>query len=280
MSTPSRRARRRAKGLPNWRIVRYADDFVILVHGTGDDVHTLHDEIATALEPLGLRLSPAKTQIVHMSESFDFLGFRIQWRRKRGTSKWYVYTFIADRPVRSLKDKVPYQQVVATATQGRADPAQPDHARMGELLQARGLQTHTGQPGELRMAPGDQLVDAAAPLDVERRAPPTHRPDGRWRRPAADGIELFNIASVPVTRYCYRGIKIPNPLDSAQPPQPAAKMTPAGPRRLRLPTTPPRHPSYLAKTIPTRPRTPQRRKPTPAPRHPALKKAQVKTPTR
>jgi hypothetical protein len=25
MSTPRRRARRRAKGLPNWRIVRYAD---------------------------------------------------------------------------------------------------------------------------------------------------------------------------------------------------------------------------------------------------------------
>lgn len=24
MSTPNRRARRRAKGLPNWRIVRYA----------------------------------------------------------------------------------------------------------------------------------------------------------------------------------------------------------------------------------------------------------------
>ena len=76
------------------------------MHGTGDDVHTLHDEIATVLEPLGLRLSPAKTRIVHMSESLDFLGFRIQWRRKRGTSKWYVYTFIADRPVRSLKDKV------------------------------------------------------------------------------------------------------------------------------------------------------------------------------
>ena len=38
MSTPRRRARRRAKGLPNWRIVRYADDFVILVHGTRDDV--------------------------------------------------------------------------------------------------------------------------------------------------------------------------------------------------------------------------------------------------
>jgi hypothetical protein len=27
MGTASRRVRRRAKGLPNWRIVRYADDF-------------------------------------------------------------------------------------------------------------------------------------------------------------------------------------------------------------------------------------------------------------
>ena len=41
-----------------------------------------------------------------MGEGFDFLGFRIQWKRKRGTSKWYVYTFIADRPIRSLKAKI------------------------------------------------------------------------------------------------------------------------------------------------------------------------------
>jgi len=37
MSSPRRRSWRRAKGRPNWRIVRYADDFVILVHGTRDD---------------------------------------------------------------------------------------------------------------------------------------------------------------------------------------------------------------------------------------------------
>jgi hypothetical protein len=58
------------------------------------------------LAPLGLRLSAAKTRIVHMSEGFDFLGFRIQWRRKRGTNKWHVYTFIADRPIRSVKAKI------------------------------------------------------------------------------------------------------------------------------------------------------------------------------
>jgi hypothetical protein len=41
-------------------------------------------------------LSAAKTSVQHMRDGFEFLGFRIQWRRKAGTSKWYVYTFIAD----------------------------------------------------------------------------------------------------------------------------------------------------------------------------------------
>jgi RNA-directed DNA polymerase len=75
MATSSQRARRRARGLPNWRACRYADDFVVLVHGTRADVETLREEIADVLAPLGLRLSPAKTRIVHMSEGFDFLGY-------------------------------------------------------------------------------------------------------------------------------------------------------------------------------------------------------------
>ena len=41
-----------------------------------------------------------------MSDGFCFLGFRIRWKRKRGTNKWYVYTFIDDRPVRTLKAKI------------------------------------------------------------------------------------------------------------------------------------------------------------------------------
>jgi RNA-directed DNA polymerase len=55
---------------------------------------------------MGLRPSPAKTQVVHLSDGFDFLGFHIQWKRKRGTAKWYACSFIASRPIRSLKDKV------------------------------------------------------------------------------------------------------------------------------------------------------------------------------
>jgi RNA-directed DNA polymerase len=106
MSTWSRRAWRRRKGLATWRLVRYADDFVVLVFGGEEHAQALRGEIAHVLEPLGLRLSPAKTQVVHMSDGFSFLGFRIRWKRKRGSDKWYVYTFIDDRPIRSLKAKI------------------------------------------------------------------------------------------------------------------------------------------------------------------------------
>jgi RNA-directed DNA polymerase len=41
-----------------------------------------------------------------MSDGFDFLGFHIRWRRKRGTNKWHVYTFIADRPIKTVKAKI------------------------------------------------------------------------------------------------------------------------------------------------------------------------------
>ena len=105
MSTEYRRAARRRKGLPNWRVVRYADDFAVLVNGSGHDAEALREEIAGVLTRLGLRLSEAKTRVAHLSEGFSFLGFRIQRRRKRGTNKWYIYTFIDDRPIRSLKAK-------------------------------------------------------------------------------------------------------------------------------------------------------------------------------
>jgi len=36
----------------------------------------------------------------------EYVGFRLQWRRKKGTAKWYVYTLIDDRPIRSLKAKI------------------------------------------------------------------------------------------------------------------------------------------------------------------------------
>ncbi|MEV6400221.1 group II intron maturase-specific domain-containing protein [Streptomyces sp. NPDC051907] len=50
--------------------------------------------------------------------------------------------------------------------------------------------------------------------DVRRRFT---TPNGRWRPIAADGIELFRIASVTVSRYRYRASTIPNPWQPANP---------------------------------------------------------------
>jgi RNA-directed DNA polymerase len=69
----------------------------VLGDGNQADVEALREQISGALATMGLAFSEAKTRVVHMSEGFDFLGFHIQWKRKRGTNRWHVYTFIADR---------------------------------------------------------------------------------------------------------------------------------------------------------------------------------------
>lgn len=72
MSTSMRRRRRGWKQLPNWRLVRYADDFVVLTDGNSDHLQALHEQITAVLAPIGLRFSPTKTRILHMREGFDF----------------------------------------------------------------------------------------------------------------------------------------------------------------------------------------------------------------
>ena len=60
MSTRSQRERRRAKGPPNWRIVRYADDFAVLGDGNQADVEALREQISGVLATMGLAFSRPK----------------------------------------------------------------------------------------------------------------------------------------------------------------------------------------------------------------------------
>jgi RNA-directed DNA polymerase len=106
MSVASRRRTRREKGLGNWRIMRYADDFVIMVSGTREHAEGLRGRIQAALDPLGLRLSKEKTRVVHLDEGFDFLGFRIQRRRKRGTGRYAIYTYPRKKALESVKAEI------------------------------------------------------------------------------------------------------------------------------------------------------------------------------
>jgi RNA-directed DNA polymerase len=213
MSTSGRRAARRRKGLPNWRFVRYADDFAVLIDGTRQDTEALRGQIAEVLATLGLRLSEAKTRVVHLSEGFPFLGFRIQWRRKRGTGKWYVYTFIDDRPIRSVKAKI------------RALTRRTSQQDLGYVL-TRLNQVMHGWANHFRHAVAKSvfaMLDNFAWWRVIRMLRQRHRwrwkdvrrqyttPDGRWLPITAGEIEMRRVAAIPVTRYRYRGTKIPGP---------------------------------------------------------------------
>jgi RNA-directed DNA polymerase len=79
---------------------------VVLVNGTQDHAGALWGEIETVLSGIGLRLAPEKTRIVHIDEGFDFLGFRIQRCRQRGSNRQLIYTFPSRRSMASIKRKV------------------------------------------------------------------------------------------------------------------------------------------------------------------------------
>ncbi|GAB3810451.1 group II intron reverse transcriptase/maturase [Micromonospora zhanjiangensis] len=209
MSTESRRQKRRLKGLPNWRLVRYADDFVILVTGTREHAEQLRDEVAVALAPMGLRLSPAKTAVVHIDEGFDFLDFRIQRHRKRGTNKSYVYTYPAKKALKAATAKA------RTLTRRNAS-----HDLAGLLRRVNA--TTREWANYFKYGVSKATFNYLGHFTWQRVAYWIRKqhPGLTWKAlrrrympgwvPTADGITLFNPASTTVSRYRYRG-KIPTP---------------------------------------------------------------------
>jgi RNA-directed DNA polymerase len=122
MSSWHQRDRRRRAGLGCWRLVRYADDFVVIVNGQREHAEALQHEVAR-LAPLGLVLAVDKTRVVHIDEGFDFLGFHIRRMRKRGTNKHYVYTVPSRKAIAAMRAKVSAATYRSTL-----------HQDLGELL--------------------------------------------------------------------------------------------------------------------------------------------------
>ncbi len=204
------RAKRRRHGLPNYRLVRYADDFVGLVSGSRADAEALRQEVAVVLSTVGLRLAEEKTTIVGIDEGFEFLGFRIQRQTKRGSAKRYVYTWPSKKALASIKAKV------RTITrQGMNKPLAHLLRRLNAALRGWAYYFRHGSSkatfGYLHQFTWVRVLRwlhskfrGARWESVKRR----HLP--RWW-PTDGEIRLFDVASVPVTRYRYRGTSIPSP---------------------------------------------------------------------
>jgi RNA-directed DNA polymerase len=210
-STTKQRWTRRQKGLPNYRLIRYADDFVILVSGTRAHAEALLPEVAEVLSTVGLRLSEEKTLITHIDEGLDFLGWRIQRHRKRGTDRHYVYNYPAKKALRSVKAK--------TKTICRTNVSQPLGVLLHRLNQVLRGWTAYFRPGvsarafqHLRMIVWRQVFGwlrrkhpNAGWKELRRR----FCGGGWW--PHDGQVVLFNPGSVVTNRYRPRGTTIPSP---------------------------------------------------------------------
>ncbi len=213
MGDSSARHRRRRRGLATYRLVRYADDFVVMVNGTREHAGALREEVAAVLAPLGLRLAEAKTRIVHISEGFDFLGFRIQRQPKRGSGKPTVYTYPSKTSLARVKAKV------RTATR------QAYNQSLAVLLDrlapvVRGWVTY------FRHGVSKATFDYLRSFTWRRvvcwlRHKHVHA-NWKWLRrhylpgwwPTDGDVKMFDPMTIPVTRYRYRG-SIPAPWPSA-----------------------------------------------------------------
>ncbi|MFD7734741.1 group II intron reverse transcriptase/maturase [Kitasatospora phosalacinea] len=211
-STFNDRLKRRRRGLPNYRLIRYADDWCLVVSGTRAHTEVLKEEAAGVLATMGLRLSPEKTLITHIDEGLDFLGWRIQRHRKRGTEKYYVYTYPSRKALVAAMDKVK-TQCRRTGTDLPFDTLLIQLNRMlrGWCAYFRpGVSSATFQ--YLTSYVWDRVI-----WWLRRKHPRMNWKDLRRRFcgggwwPASEERELFSPAKVGTTRYRYRGSVIPSP---------------------------------------------------------------------
>jgi RNA-directed DNA polymerase len=211
------RSKHRRAGGSVMRLVRYADDFVVMVAGSRGDAEALWGEVGGVLAPMGLRLSVEKTRVCHIDEGFDFLGWRIQrqaWRSRSG--KRAVYTYPSKKALASVMDKV------RKLTRRRRHRTLADllrqlnpvlrgwcnYFRHGVSSRTFGYLDHFAfwrVVGWLRK----RHVGLNMGTLVRRFLPGWQIRTGR--------IELFRPEAAAITRYRYRGTRIPTPWTSGDP---------------------------------------------------------------
>lgn len=215
MATSRQRRARKYHGKASWRLVRYCDDFVLLVAGDRHHAEELRAEVAAVLAPLGLRLAPEKTSVVHIDEGFTFLGFDIRRMRKRGTQKQYVYTKPSKKSIQSIKGKVKVKTYRSTR-----------HMELDEQIHSLNRSLR-GWANYFRHGVSKDVFSAVDSYAWNRLMRWTRAKyagktglsmkqlrrrfcDQGWRF-AHNGAVFTGASSVAVTRYRYRGSNIPTP---------------------------------------------------------------------
>lgn len=198
----------RRRGHATYRLVRYADDFVILVRGSREQAETVRDEAARLLrDELKMELSAEKTLVTQVDEGFDFLGHHV--RRVPWNGKQVGWTCPSKKSLEAITHKVRALTTRATI-----------HLSLKTLLYQlnpvlRGWATYFRYDASKRTL---AYVDHFAWWRIFRWLRKKHPGRtvkylrrrycvGRWDF-QEDGVAYFRPSKVKVERYRYRGTRI------------------------------------------------------------------------
>jgi RNA-directed DNA polymerase len=206
------RMRYRRRGGATYRLVRYADDLVILVFGTKEHAHALKEEVSDVVSEVGLRLAPEKTHVAHIDEGFDFLGQRIQRHRQWGSDRRYVYSYPSKKSLGNVRRKVK----ALTAKQNTSQAARVLFIKLGQVTRGWAFHFRHGAAKTAFMDLHNYLwcrvwawLRKKHPKQTRKWIVRRYYPQGWW--PEADGVTLYKPGSMKIERHRYRGDKIPTP---------------------------------------------------------------------
>lgn len=210
------RMRFRRRGGATFRLVRYADDFVILVNGPQHELQQLWSDVANVLQSSGLTLAAEKTRTCHIDEGFDFLGFHIQRHTQKGSTRKLIYTYPSKPAMRTVKRKV--KQLTTGVTH---QPLDQLLTRLNRLLQGWARYYRHG-------------ASSKAYHDLQRHTwwrvwywlrkkhPRTskrvlvRRYYNGWI-PECDGVQMYQPTTMTIERHRYRGSHIFTPWNKPTP---------------------------------------------------------------
>lgn len=210
-ATEYARRKRRQTGKANVRLIRYADDFLLLLDGNAEHATACKAETAEVLAAIGLRLSAAKTRISHIDEGVDFLGVRIQRHRSRSNGRLYVYTYPSKAALQSIMAKVK----ALTGPQTLNMSLKTLLIQINRKLRGWANYHRYGVSQRTFAYVGHYTWYRLGRWLRKKHSGMTWRTLNRRFFPGGiatkDGISMFNPQTVTIERYRYRGTKIPNP---------------------------------------------------------------------
>jgi group II intron reverse transcriptase/maturase len=161
------------------RLVRYADDFVVLCRTAGQ-AREAHRRLGEILTGMGLTLHPAKTRVVELTlrgEGIDFLGCHLRLVRSHFKGKTYLFRWPSVKSMNAVREKI--RSVTHWRRWGRALDLDEVTGKLNPILRGWGNYFRTGNATRHFTSIDRYVAERLRALLRRRRC---HQGRGRHRR--------------------------------------------------------------------------------------------------